>query len=143
MSENRPFHAMLISASADHRKLSRQQFQKLNLSDGQPKVLSKLLYHEGCLQKDLAKLCHVEPATMTSLLKNMCEKGYVVKKKEIVSGGKSGFSIHLTEQGRTIAQQVEAIVADMEKISFSGFSASEKEQFLSLFARITDNLSSD
>lgn len=133
-------HVLLITASALHRERSRKQFQKLNLSDGQPKVLSVLLAMEGCLQKDLAKECHVKPATMTSLLKNMERNELIVKKKELVSGGKRAYRIFFTEKGRKMGERVNSIVEKMEEESFSGFSEEEREQFLDLFSRVVKNL---
>ena len=52
MSE--PLHVILSNASMVHRRICRQEFAKLNLSDGQPKVLANLLGNEGIVQKALA-----------------------------------------------------------------------------------------
>ena len=133
-------HVLLITASALHRDRSRKQFQKLNLSDGQPKVLSVLLAMEGCLQKDLAEACHVKAATMTSLLKNMERNELIIKKKEFVSGGKRAYRIFFTEKGRKLAKKVNCIVGKIEEESFLGFSNKEREQFLELFSRVAKNL---
>ncbi len=135
----RYFHALLISISAEHRKRSRQYFQTLELTEGQPKVLSILREMEGCLQKELAEACHVEPATMTSLLKNMEQRGLIVKERQLVSG-KRAYRIYFTEHGRILADKVWEAVWELEDISFAGFSAEEKEQFLQMFHRIQDNL---
>ena len=86
-----------------------QEFQKLNITTGQPKVLSILSQKEGYLQKDLAERCHVEPATMTSILKKMEEKELIYKKSESVSGGKRAYAIYLTEQGRALASASSAV----------------------------------
>lgn len=122
-----------------HRKKSRQYFQELELTDGQPKVLSILSKMEGCVQKELAEACRVEPATMTSLLKNMEQTNLIVKEKKQISG-KRAYGIYLTEEGKVLADKVEDIVVKMEQISFAGFTPEEKEQFLELFTRIYQNL---
>lgn len=130
----------LISASSSHQKSCWAEFRKLDLSPGQPKVLSRLRYQEGYLQKDLAAVCHVEPATMVVLLSNMEKKGMIRKEVDHVSGGKRAFRIYLTDLGRTLAEQVDAMVTEVEKKSFTGFSEDEKEQLIALLERMTNNL---
>ncbi|MDD4112661.1 MAG: MarR family transcriptional regulator [Herbinix sp.] len=133
-------HMALISTYSLHKKSSFQEFQKLDLTTGQPKVLSILSQKEGYLQKDLAKRAHVEPATMTSVLNNMIKKGLVYKEPTYVSGGKRANAIYLTEKGRDISIQVNKIVDDMEELSFQGFSDKEKQLLINLLDRIISNL---
>ncbi len=139
MSENY-LHVQLISASAAHKKRSRQQFQELNLTEGQPKVLSILLGMEGCQQKELAGACHVEPATMTVLLKNMEQGNLIAKERVALPGGKRAYRIYLTEHGRACAESVCKIVEDLEQVAFRNFSEQEKQLFLELFGRVAENL---
>ena len=123
-----------------HKQYNMQKFYKLGLTTGQPKVLSILYEKEGYLQKDLAKRCSVEPATMTSLLKKMEEKQLIFKQQESVSGGKKGYGIYLTEAGRKVAKQINEIVAESEKVCFQNFKPEEKDMFLKLMARVQNNL---
>lgn len=133
-------HIALISCSAAHKKCSMQHFQDLDLSIGQPKVLAMLSLNEGCLQKDLAVFCHVEPATMTSVLNKMLEKGLIYKEPVSVSGGKKAYSIYLTDKGQALAYQVNQIVDDIEIIGYQGFDDSDKKLLVSLLNRVKDNL---
>ena len=133
-------HVLLIRASAVHKKRSRHSFQQLNLTEGQPKVLSILRDIEGCQQKELAEACHVEPATMTALLKNMEQSDLIFKEKQQLPGGKRAYSIFLTEHGKKAADEVIKIVEDLEQVAFQGFADKEKETFLELFARVAYNL---
>ena len=130
----------LLSASAAHQKSCWGDFRKLELSPGQPKVLSRLRYQEGYLQKELAALCHVEPATMVVLLSNMEKRGLIRKEVDHVSGGKRAFRIYLTEEGRRLAEQVDRVVEEIEEKGFTGFSEEEKDQLISLLGRLTENL---
>lgn len=130
----------LIEASAAHQKSCWSEFRRLDLSPGQPKVLSRLGYQEGYLQKDLAALCHVEPATMAVLLANMDKKGLIRKEVDHVSGGKRAFRIYLTDEGKRLANEVDRIVAKVEEKSFCNFSEEEKEQLIALLGRMAENL---
>lgn len=140
MTDKKRLHRALIFCSSAHRKACRSEFRKLNLSEGQPKVLSVLLEQEGYLQKDLAKRCHVEPATMTIVLNNMEKKGLIKRETSHVSGGKRAFSIFLTEEGRLLAETVDNIVGDMESKAFKGFSSAEQENFIECLNKIGKNL---
>lgn len=135
-----PLHIILSNASTTHRRICRQEFARLNLSEGQPKVLANLLDQEGIVQKELATICSVEPATMTSLLQKLQQDGLIEKRAASVSGGKRAFCIYLTNQGRTLAESVRQIMTDAEKRAFQGFTEEEKAQFLSLITRLTNNL---
>ena len=132
---------VLLNASAAHQKSCWAGFRELDLSPGQPKVLSRLRYQEGYLQKELAALCHVEPATMVVLLSNMEKRGMIRKEVDHVSGGKRAFRIYLTEEGRRLAEQVDKVVEEIEEKCFSGFSEEEKDCLISLLERMTENLS--
>ena len=130
----------LLSASAAHQKSCWSGFRELDLSPGQPKVLSRLRFQEGYLQKELAALCRVEPATMVVLLSNMEKRGMIRKEVDHVSGGKRAFRIYLTEEGKRLADQVDRIVEEIEEKSFVGFSEEEKDQLITLLGRMTENL---
>lgn len=134
-------HLELIRASYLHKRACRQAFQELSLSEGQPKVLSTLMKKEGYLQKDLAKMCRVEPATMTSLLKKMTANRLIIKESVHVSGGKRAYGIYLSDEGRAKGKRIEEIVDTLEEVSFKGFSEEEKEQLLSYLGRVSENLS--
>lgn len=137
---NTRLHTALIGSSSAHKKCSFQEFQQLNLTTGQPKVLSILYQNEGYLQKDLAERCHVEPATMTSLLSNMLKKELIYKKSEYVSGGKRAYAIYLTDYGRDMAVKVNKIIDDKEQLSFQGFNDDDKQLLIDLLNRIQSNL---
>lgn len=137
---NEPLHLILANASLAHQKKCRQQFQAMNLSDGQPKVLSILSDHEGVVQKELASICHVEPATMTILLKKMQSDGLIEKTPVSVSGGKRAFRIYLTDKGHQMSAAVNQIMEDAQVLAFSGFSDKERADFLQLIERLTKNL---
>lgn len=130
----------LIDSSGAHYKRSRQEFQKMDLSPGQPKVLSYLYDHEGCSQKELAERCGVEPATMTILLRNIALKGLIKKKAANLPCGKRAFIISLTEFGREQAERANAIIDALEIVSMKGFTEGEKAALLGMLKRVTDNL---
>ena len=139
-SEKRDFIPQLIDLSKTHKKYCMSRFSKLGLTTGQPKVLTVLSAKEGYLQKELAAICAVEPATMTSLLNNMERKDLIRRETVYVSGGKRAFAIYLTDHGKDVAAQVAAIAAEADAKSFEGIE-DKKEEFLTMMSKIIKNLS--
>lgn len=140
MEYSNRLHKSLILASSLHRKASRFEFQKMNLTEGQPKVLEVLSEREGYLQKELAGKCHVEPATMTIILGNMEKNGLIRRETAHVSGGKRAFAVYLTDLGRQMSVEVSKVVDDLEKKSLVGFTEDEKSQFIDYLHRMSENL---
>lgn len=134
------YHKELINLSNAHKKFSVSQYLEFGLTTGQPKVLSMLKEQEGYLQKDLARKCGVEPATMTSILTNMMTKGLIQKKTVYVSGGKRAFAIYLTDKGMELAGKVDGIIDEAEEKSFEGFTEEEKMNFIRMMHKISRNL---
>lgn len=134
-------HEILANASLAHMKKCWQQLQGLNLSTIQPKVLAYLLGREGIIQEQLAVVCQIDPAEMTSLLQNMEEDGLIEKKLLAIPGGKRVYGIYLTDKGRSLGMSAELVMDNLERLAFQGFTDEERETFLKLIRRLTNNLS--
>ena len=74
-----PFFLLLLELSQAHANRSREGFQRLNLSDGQPKILYILGAQDGQTQKELAELCRIRPSTLTVMLDKMEKKSYLYR----------------------------------------------------------------
>lgn len=134
------FHKLLIGTYNLHYKKSTSQFGALGLSPGQPKILETLKQLDGCMQKELAEACEVEPATITSILPSM-ERNDLIKRDTVVyDTGKRALSVSLTDKGKCKGREVEGIVDEIEELSFRGFTDEEKETFLSMLERIYVNI---
>ena len=109
----------------------------LGLSTGQPKVLDHLRYHNGASQKDIAHACHIEPASLTSILNRM-EKQHMIERKNL-NGNRRSFHIFLTDYGMELSESIEKAFLSLEQEVFSGISNAEKEQFLKIFEKLYKN----
>src|SRR5690625_1749400 len=134
------FHQLLNGTLNAHFKMCRSKFSELGLYSGQTKILEKLVELEGCMQKELAEACEVEPATITSILPNMEKKGLIKRETKVFPSGTRALSVFLTEKGREMAEEVSRIFSETEELSFSGFTKDEKEAFLSLLSRVYENI---
>lgn len=135
-----PFFLLLLELSRVHANRSREEFQKLDLSEGQPKILYILLKQDGYTQKELARLCRVRPSTLAVMLEKMEKKKYIYKEKVIVSGGKRAYQVYLTEEGRVIAQKVEQLTDELDRECLKGLSEQEQDSLYQAMKKITKNL---
>ena len=74
-----PFYLLVYKTFHAQKNRIRPGMGTLGLSTGQPKVLSYLMRHESCLQKELAEAFDIRPATISHILSNMEEKGLIYR----------------------------------------------------------------
>lgn len=60
-------HYLLMADHAMLQKLVMSRIKPLGLTTGQPKVLDFLQDHDGAMQKDIAKGCHIEPSSLSTI----------------------------------------------------------------------------
>lgn len=132
------FHYLLMANQALLHKKLLTGLKDTELSLGQPKVLEYLKEHNGFSQKDIARGCHIEAGSLTSVLGRMEEKGMIERK--MLNGNRRSLYVFLTEKGERLQQVVEKEFAFLEEKAFEGISEGEKENFMDVFSRIYDNL---
>lgn len=109
-----------------------------NLSKGQPKILEYLYSNDGAVQKDIAKSCFIEQATVTSILARMEKEDLVTRK--VYPHNRRFLYVYLTEKGKVEAKFVIDSFEKLEENALIGFSDEEKSQFLSYLNRVNENL---
>lgn len=126
---------------ADHLLLQKSlllYIKNTELTPGQPKVLDYLAYHDGAVQKEIAEACHIEPATITSVLLGMESKELIVRNN--LNGNRRSLYVHLTDKGKSTAKQIEDYFDKIENKALQDFSMVEKEMLISLLKRLNDNM---
>lgn len=120
--------------------LRRQLYQELcdtELTSGQPKVLEFLKYKEGCQQKEIARACLIEPATVTSILFYMERAGLIERREE--KGNRRSLYVYLTDSGRRMAERAEDGIRKVVNIAFQGIEENQ-EDFGAVLRQMYDNL---
>ena len=133
------FHYLIM---AEHSMFQKELLAKLKdsgLTIGQPKVLDYLKDHDGTSQKDIARGCHIEPGTHTTLLNRMEEAGLV--ERRMMNGNRRSLYVFLTDKGKEQLELVTAAFSEMEAEAFRGLSETERKTFMDLFLRIYANTS--
>lgn len=125
---------------ANHLSVQKQLFTNLKGTDltlGQPKVLDYLSGHDGAVQKEIASECHIEPASLTSILNGMEKKGLIIRKMR--EDNRRYLYVYMTEKGREAVRIVNAAFEEIEHAVLEGFSQEEKEMLLMFLERIHAN----
>lgn len=132
------FHYLLMANQALVHKKLLTGLKGSGLSLGQPKVLDYLKDYEGASQKDIAAGCHIEAASLTSLLTRMEEQGMIERRS--LNGNRRTFHIFLTEYGRKLQGLVEAEFEKLEEQAFEGINEEDRQKLMQLMAEIYQNL---
>lgn len=132
------FHYLLMADQAVFQKRLFNALKKASLTAGQPKVLDYLKDHDGAGQKEIAAACHIEPATLTSVLNRMEEKGMIERRMR--NGNRRSLYVFLTEKGKELSDVVEREFDRAEEQALAGFSPEEREECRRMLRRICENL---
>ena len=134
---NSSFHYLVMAEQAMVQKALLARIKGSGLTLGQPKVLDYLKDHNGISQKEIAKGCHIEPGTLTTLLNRMEEAGLV--ERRMLHGNRRSLYVFLTEKGSLLSRQVDHAFSDLEDQAFRDISSEDREKFLRIFQRIYEN----
>jgi DNA-binding MarR family transcriptional regulator len=112
--------------------------ETLGLYHGQPPMLRALWKQEGLTHSALAAQLHVQPATMTKMVKRMEKAGFVERKSDPDDQRVS--RVYLTDAGRDVQAQVKQVWRTMEDETFAGFTMEERVLLRRFFLQMRENL---
>lgn len=129
---------MLMASQALVQKKLLSGLKHTGLTAGQPKVLEYLRYHNGVSQKEIARGCHIEAGSLTSLLNRMEESDLV--QRRMLNGNRRTYYIFLTEKGSSLADLVASQFQELENEIWKDLPQDEVDRFLESFSRIYEHL---
>ena len=135
---NESLHHLLMTDHLLFQKALLAGIRETGLTLGQPKVLDYLLTHDGAIQREIAEACHIEPATITSLLAGMEKKGLIVRQNQ--QGNRRSLFVYLTENGKKMAMEVDRAFQCIEKQALPGFDQEEAAALADFLARVNENM---
>ena len=135
---NSSFHYLVMAEQAMVQKALLARIKGSGLTLGQPKVLDYLKDHNGSSQKEIARGCHIEAGSLTSILNRMEEKGLV--ERRMLHGNRRNSYVFLTEKGEELRNLVTESFESIENKAFRGISEADRQQFMKTFSRIYENL---
>ena len=132
------FHYMLMTNHLVLQKKLMNSLRADGLTLGQPKVLDYLMEHDGANQKEIAQACHIEPASLTSILNGMEEKGMIERK--MLHGNRRSMHIFVSPKGRQLQKSISDAFKALEDAAFAGISENDRSKFMHIFFFFYDNL---
>ncbi len=131
-------HYLLMVNHLAFQKALLVGIKDTNLTAGQPKVLDYLRDHDGAVQKEIAAACHIEPATLTSILLGMENKNLIIRKTH--GNNRRSLYVYLTKQGKELAEHVESEFCKIEERALKNFTDEEQTLLNDFLIRIKENL---
>ena len=131
-------HYLLMSNHFMIQKALVSSVKDTELTPGQPKILDYLHHHDGAIQKEIALSCHIEPASLTTILNGMEKKGYIERKA--VENNRRSLHVYLTKTGRKYADRLNLEFAKIESEALKGFRETDKQQLYDLLGLIYQNM---
>lgn len=131
-------HYLIMANHFLFQKMLFAGIKDTELTLGQPKVLSYLRDNDGAVQKDIAAACHIEPASLTSVLNGMEKKGLIVR--EMRNGNRRSLYVLLTEKGAELAERISAEFEKIENTALNGFSDKDREKLVKLLSAMYENI---
>ncbi len=126
-------------------KLSKAYFNYLNVAlstiglyEGQHSLLLLLWEHDGLTQSELCQRLNVEPASASKSIDRIEHAGFIQRHPD--PNDARANRIYLTEQGRTLEPQVNAILARAEDHLVANMSLEERLLLRRLILQMRDNL---
>ena len=122
-----------------HRQRADDLLGEIGLHVGQEMVLCALWEREDVTQTKLGEHLGVRPATVTNALRRLERKGLVQRMPDAEDQRVSRVS--LTTEGREVRAEVEQKWSRLERASFAGTTARERDVLRGLLSRVRENLS--
>ena len=134
-------HYLIMANHFIFQKRLFTMIRNTGLTLGQPKILDYLRDHDGSIQKDISAACHIEQASLTSVLNGMEKKGLIVRKMR--DGNRRSLYVFLTEKGRALSERIADEFEKIEAAALGGFSDREKEALGTLLSGMYENIRGD
>lgn len=131
-------HYLLMANHFMFQKILFSNLKDTGLTLGQPKVLDYLKDHDGVVQKEIAAACHIEPASLTSILSGMEKKELITRK--MCKDNRRSLYVFLTDKGREQADRIKSAFERIEESALNGFTPNEKDTLNNYLSRVYKNI---
>jgi MarR family transcriptional regulator, transcriptional regulator for hemolysin len=122
------------------RQMVNEELKPLNLSSSEGNILLHLLTQDQVLgQEELVEQLDVSKPAVSRALESLENKGYIVR--EVDPTDKRARRVLLTAKAMEIGLRVEAVYSEIFSIATQGVPQNEIEDFIQLFARVSESFS--
>ena len=128
----------IFSVARSHRALAASKLAAVGLFPSQELILMQLWDEDGQSQKALGQTQRFDHSTIAKSVRRLENAGLVRREKSHADGRVT--LVFLTDDGRALQEPVLEIWAELERRTVEGLSADEKNQLVSLVAKILPHL---
>ncbi len=129
---------LLATVARLHHYRVHELVEGLGLYRGQPPLLYELWKQDGRTHSDLAAKMQITPATITRMIQRMEKAGFVQRRPDEHDQRVS--RVYLTEEGRAVQSELQAVFERLERETFAGFNEQELVVLRGFLGRIRANL---
>jgi DNA-binding MarR family transcriptional regulator len=138
LPETESLHSLFVQICKLKHARVHTLLENLGLYRGQPALLQALWEQEGLMHTELARRLQVQPATITKMLQRMEKAGFVERRPD--AGDLRVSRVYLTEAGRAVRGDVQAVWRQLDEEAFAGFTAGDRALLRRFFFQIRENL---
>jgi len=129
---------LLATVARLHHYRVHELVEGLGLYRGQPPLLHVLWEQEGLTHTELAARLGITSATITRMIQRMEKSGFLLRKADEQDQRVS--RVYLTEHGRAVREELQAVWERLERENFAGFDDQELAMLRGFLHRIRANL---
>lgn len=119
------------------QKYFNHELQGFGIGSGQIPILNHLFQEDGIIQDRLAEKIGIDRTTLNRTIRKL-EENKLIRKEENPFD-KRAFLVFLTEKGYALKTQIDPILSGWTDILTNGMNSKEKEYFLELLKRASQN----
>lgn len=128
----------LIQMCKAHRARTAELLADLDVHVGQEMILVALWQQDGVPMTQLAERLEVQPPTVSRMVQRMESTG-LVERRSSDTDQRVSF-VHVTEKGRAIQGDIEAVWSTIEQQMTQGLSGQERDALHQMLERVRGNL---
>ena len=101
-------------------------------------VINFLAISDGITQLDLVKATHFTAPTVSNMLRDLEDEGYVRRVRD--EKDMRAIRVYLTEKGRALDQKNINKIKEVDAIALQGLTSDERDTLMNLLCKIRNNL---
>jgi DNA-binding MarR family transcriptional regulator len=136
-----PVGQMLTLAARRHRARQAAMLAEIGLFPGQDQVLLALLRRDGLTMGEVAEELSIRPPTASKMAARMGAQGLVERRN--ASDDARLVTIHITVQGRALADAIRRIARKIEKQMLAGLDDKDERRLRRLLRKAARNLNGE
>ena len=105
---------------------------------GQGRIVETIAHHPNSSQREIAKIAHVKPGSLTEVLERLDRSGYIIRSRD--SKDRRIIRVNLTQQGKEFRQSLITRRSQFGGMLLSDVNDDERQQFVAVLDKMEKQL---